>query len=250
VTTDAVESDDDGRVRTLTLNHPNRLNAFTPSSYRLLASELVAAASDDAVAVVLLKGAGRAFCSGVDLTELAAATDGGTDFSAAFAALLDALVTFPKPLVAAVHGAAVGIGFTLLLHCDVVLVAEDARLRAPFTRLGTAPEAGSSWLLPMVIGPQRAAELLLTSRWLEADEAVDWGLAARSCPPDALFDNAIELAHGIAGNAPAATRATKTLLRHGREDAVRAALSRERDAASELREVLGLIGRGDGGHAD
>ena len=105
MTTDAVESDDDGRVRALTLNRPDRLNAVTPSSYRLLTSELVAAASDDAVAVVL--------------------------------------------------------------------VAEHARLRAPFTRLGTAPEAGSSWLLPMVVGPQRAAELLLSSRWLEADEAVD-----------------------------------------------------------------------------
>lgn len=174
MTAPAIEQRDEGKVRTLTLNRPDRLNAFTASSYQLLASMLDDAAAADDVAVVLLTGAGRAFCSGVDLSALSDAEDRPAEFGDAFDTLLENLLALPKPLVAAVHGVAVGIGFTLLLHCDVVLVADDTRLRAPFTQLGTAPEAGSSWL-PQVVGAQRAAELILTSRWLEAGEAVDWG---------------------------------------------------------------------------
>lgn len=243
MTAPAIEQRDDGHVRMLTLNRPDRLNAFTASSYRLLANLLDEATDDDTVNVVLLTGAGRAFSSGVDLSALSGADDGPAEFGAAFDVMLEALLAFPKPLLAAVHGVAVGIGFTVLLHCDVVLVADDARLRAPFTSLGTAPEAGSSWLLPSVVGAQRAAELILTSRWLDADEAVGWGLASRSCPPDVLHQRANELAHDIATHAPAATRAAKRLLRHHRAESVRAALGRERDAATDLQQVLGPIGR-------
>lgn len=241
MTIPAIEQHDEACVRTLTLNRPDRLNAFTAPSYRLLASLLDDAAADDDVAVVLLTGAGRAFSSGVDLKELATAD--AAEVGSAFDLLLDALLEFPKPLVAAVHGVAVGIGFTLLLHCDVVLVADDARLRAPFTELGTAPEGGSSWLLAHVVGAQRASELILTSRWLEAGEAVDWGLAAQSCSPDALTQRASELAAEISTHAPAATQAAKRLLRHARMEPVRAALGRERDAASELLQLVGPIER-------
>jgi enoyl-CoA hydratase/carnithine racemase len=240
----AIERHDENRVRVLTLNQPDRLNAFTPSSYRLLASLLAEAGADDDVAVVLLTGAGRAFCSGVDLVTLAESADAATEFGSTFDVLLDSLIEFPKPLVAAVHGVAVGIGFTMLLHCDVVLVADDARLRAPFTALGTSPEAGSSWLLPEAVGAQRAAELILTARWFEAAEAVEWGLAAQSCTPDSLWDIANELTREIAAHAPAATQAAKRLLREGRTEPVRAALARERTAASELGQLPGSIRRG------
>ena len=244
MTPSAIEKHDENRVRTLTLNRPETLNAFTPSSYRLLASLLIEASADDDVAVVLLTGEGRGFCSGVDLLALAEADDAAADFGSAFDELLDTLVDFPKPLVAAVHGVAVGIGFTLLLHCDVVLVADDARLRAPFTSLGTAPEAGSSWLLPEAVGAQRAAELILTSRWLEAAEAVEWGLAAKAYPRDTLWDRASELARGVAAHGPAATQAAKRMLREGRIAPVRAALVRERTAASALGRLPGSIRRG------
>ncbi|MCV7278137.1 enoyl-CoA hydratase/isomerase family protein [Mycolicibacterium flavescens] len=246
MTAPAIEQRDEGKVRTLTLNRPDRLNAFTASSYQLLASMLDDAAAADDVAVVLLTGAGRAFCSGVDLSALSDAEDRPAEFGDAFDTLLENLLALPKPLVAAVHGVAVGIGFTLLLHCDVVLVADDTRLRAPFTQLGTAPEAGSSWLLPQVVGAQRAAELILTSRWLEAGEAVDWGLATESCSPDTLHQRARELAHEIAAHAPAATRAAKRLLLHDRTESVRAALRRERGAATELLQLLGPIARKNG----
>ena len=108
-------------------------------------------------------------------------------FAREFLRLLDALIDCRTPIVAAVHGPAVGFGATLLLHCDVVVVAHDARLRFPFTQLGTAPEAGSSALLPAAIGAQRAAEILLTSRWVSGDEAAAIGLAAVAVPADEVL---------------------------------------------------------------
>lgn len=158
-----VDRSDENGVRTLVFNRPARLNAFTAASYRMLAAALNEAADDDSVRVVELVGAGRAFSSGVDLDALAAAdTD---EYADAFAVLLPALTEFPKPLLAGVHGAAVGFGTTILLHADVVVVADDARLRLPFAQLGTVPEAASSVLLPAQVGLQRATELVLTGRW-------------------------------------------------------------------------------------
>ncbi len=150
-----------------------------------------------------------------------------------------------KPLVAAVQGPAVGFGATLLLHCDLVLVANDARLRFPFTFLQTSPEAASSVLLPLLAGPQRAAELLFTSRWVDSAEAVDLGLALRRCPPDRLGAEAITLADAVAAQPPVAVAAAKRLLRSGRADAVRAALARERNEAHRLSEALGPMGPRD-----
>jgi len=173
-----VLASDDGPVRTLTLNRPTRLNAFTSASYRRLAQLLHDAGENPDVLVVVLRGHGRAFCSGVDVEELGVeGGEGGQKLGETFDALVKELLGFAKPLVAAVHGPAVGFGATILLHCDVVLVADDARLRFPFTSLSTAPEAGSSALLPAIVGPQRAAELLFTSRWIDAAEAVSYGLA-------------------------------------------------------------------------
>jgi enoyl-CoA hydratase/carnithine racemase len=225
---------DDGPVRILTLDRPDRLNAFTAQSYRLLAQHLTAAAADDNVVVTLLAGNGRGFCAGADVKALMDEATDTADMGVAFDTVLDALMTFPKPLVAAVHGSAVGFGFTMLLHCDVVLVSESARLRAPFTLLQTAPEAGSSWLLPRAIGPQRAAELLLTSRWLTAAEAVEFGVAARVCDDATLRDDGLALAHSIAEHGAAATQVTKRLLRDGSVERIRAAIGRELDGAGEL----------------
>jgi len=233
---------DDGAVRILMLNRPQRLNAFTAASYGSLARLLVEADGDARVHVVLLRGAGRAFSAGVDLDALRERPDAGAELGKTFDALLDALVSFHKPLLAAVHGPAVGFGATILLHCDLVLVADDARLRFPFTLLRTAPEAGSSVLLPSLTGPQRAAELLFTSRWVGGAQAVEMGLALRCCPPDRLAAEALELATAVAAQPPAAVAAAKQLLGAGRADAVRAALARERNEARHLSQALGAIG--------
>ena len=240
-----VLSDDVGAVRTLTLNRPSRLNAFTADSYRVLAERLREADEDEDVRALVLRGAGRAFCSGVDMDLLDAniTVEEIAGLRSAFERLVDALTALSTPLIAAVHGPAVGIGATILLHCDVVLLAEGARLRFPFTSLRTTPEAGSSVLLPGVVGPQRAAELIYTARWVEATEAVAMGLALSCCPPDRLEHDANEIAAAVAAQPAAAVAAAKRLLRAGRADAVRAAVQRELHEAAHLAEVLGPLRR-------
>jgi enoyl-CoA hydratase/carnithine racemase len=234
---------DEGAVRTLTLNRPARLNAFTAASYRALATALESADTDRDLRVAVLFGAGRAFSSGVDLDAIAGDGAVSSELGETFDGLLESLMTFSKPLVAAVHGVAVGFGATMLLHCDVVLVAEDARLRMPFTSLGTAPEAGSSFLLPQQVGPQHAAEMLLTSRWVDGCEAVSIGLALRCYPSAVLQDSALSLARQMASQPPEAVAAAKRLIRSGRRQAVREALLREREEAGHLGQVLGPLGR-------
>jgi enoyl-CoA hydratase/carnithine racemase len=160
--------------------------------------------------------------------------DAGLALSETFDQLIDALMDYPKPLIAAVHGPAVGFGATMLLHCDLVLVADDARVRFPFTSLRTAPEAGSSALLPAAVGPQRAAELLFTSRWIGAEEVVDIGLALARYPREQLHGEARALAERIAQQPAAAVESVKRLLRADRTDMVRSASARERAEAQKL----------------
>lgn len=210
-------------VAVITLNRPERKNAFDRRQYDDLAAHLDAVAADENLRVAVLTGAGAAFSSGQDLKEMAelagqaasgsATGNGGTT---GFTVLLDALQRFPKPLVAAVNGVAVGIGMTILPYCDIVLVAESARLRVPFSELGVPPEAGSSVLFAELIGWQRAAELLLTSRWIDATEAVDIGLALRRCADAEVLVEATALAREIASKSPYSTRVIKELMVAGR----------------------------------
>jgi enoyl-CoA hydratase/carnithine racemase len=209
-------------VTLLTLNRPERLNAFNDPQYDDVRAALAAARADDSVSVVVVTGSGRGFSAGQDLGEMGGAHK--------FTPFMEELSTFDKPIVVAVNGVAVGIGFTLLLHCDVVYVGESARLRAPFTSLGLVPEAGSSLLLPLVIGPQRAAEIFLTSRWVTAAEAVELGLAARLVPNAELLPTALTLAREMAAQPLASLRETKRLLLAIRADALRAARAREDEA--------------------
>jgi len=237
----------EGAVAVLTLNRPTRLNALTVHSYREIKRALSLAATDDGVAVVVLEGAGRGFCSGADLVALREMGDDTSELTAAFEELVQELVAFPKPLLAAVHGVAVGLGFTLLLHCDLVVVADDARLRAPFTALGTSPEAASSWLLPRLVGAQRAADLLLTARWISGTEAVGMGLAVRSCAAAEVQRVTLDLAREIAALPGAAVSAAKALLREAWAEDARAAVVREVAASKVLRARLGPLGGPAGG---
>ena len=165
-----LQVDDDNRVRTLTLNRPEVLNAFNEALYQATAEALPQAADDPDVAVVLLTGAGRAFSAGNDLNEMQARI---TDPEMAnqgshFTAMIDALTRFPKPLICAVNGVGVGIGTTILGYADLVFMSSTARLKCPFTSLGVAPEAASSYLLPQLVGRQNAAWLLMSSEWVDA----------------------------------------------------------------------------------
>jgi enoyl-CoA hydratase/carnithine racemase len=140
---------------------------------------------------------------------------------------MDALTGFPKPLIAAVNGVGVGLGLTMLGHCDLVLVSEAARFRPPFTALGVAPEAGSSYTLPAMMGWQRAAHALLTSAWIDADEAVASGLALRKVTADDLLEEALALATEVAKGPISSLVATKAVMRAAHADAIAAARRRE-----------------------
>jgi enoyl-CoA hydratase/carnithine racemase len=228
-----IESTDHDGVRVVTLRRPKRLNAFDVSGYRALADALADAGRDERVHCVVVTGAGRAFSTGVDLRELE--RPGGPDaLSVEFDRLLEALLTFPKPLLAAVNGIAVGFGMTMLLHCDLVLVAEDARLRTPFTEMQLAPEAGSSWLLPRAVGPQAAAYVLLTSEWIDGREAERLGLAFRACPARTVLDETMTIARRLGALPIASLVATKRLLREPNTAAVNDAMAREREAMAAV----------------
>jgi enoyl-CoA hydratase/carnithine racemase len=200
-----------GGVCELRFNRPEKRNAITFSMYQALAAQLHAALADEAVRAVLLSGAGASFTAGNDLNDFVS----GPEFSDAHPVMdvLRTLATFEKPLIAAVHGPTVGIGVTMLLHCDLVVAARDAQLTMPFVALGLVPEAGSSLLLPRLAGPQRAAELLLLGEPLNAAGAERLGLVNRVVEADRLLDEARSLAQRLAQQPAEALRATKRLLR-------------------------------------
>jgi enoyl-CoA hydratase/carnithine racemase len=183
---------DDNRVRTLTLDRPEALNAFNEALYDATTDALIAAADDPAVAVVLITGNGRAFSAGTDLGEMQAriADPDFTPGTHGFMGLLDALSAFPKPLICAVNGPGLGIGATILGYADLAFMSTTARLKCPFTSLGVAPEAASSYLLPQLIGRQNAAWLLMSSEWVSAEEALRMGLVWKVCEPSDLLAEA------------------------------------------------------------
>jgi enoyl-CoA hydratase/carnithine racemase len=238
--------EDRDRVRLLTFNRPDRANAFNEELYHAAADGLRAAAADDDVAVVVFTGAGKAFCAGTDLLEMAETVDhgvgagveagvtGGTTSRSGFPAFVDVLQEVPKPLMAAVNGAAVGLGFTMLAHCDLVLVSDRARLLAPFTNMGVAPEAASSYLLPRRMGRQQASMSLFTSDWISAEDAVATGLAVQQCRPEALVDETMELATRIASKSLPSLMATKRLLLDAEREGIARARTLENQAFAEL----------------
>ena len=238
----------DAGVLLLTLNRPDRKNAFDETMWREARDALADAQADDAVRAVVVTGAGDAFSAGQDLGQMAQASSasaqrgeversrlGGPDREPpGFPGFMDRLVAFDKPLLAAVNGVGVGIGLTMLLHCDVVWMAAEARLRAPFIPLGVVPEAASSYLLPLQLGHQRAAEMLFLAEWIDARRAVELGIATRVLPRAQLLPEMCALATRIAAQPLGALRWTKRTLLAVRADGIRAARSRE-DAAFAVR---------------
>jgi enoyl-CoA hydratase/carnithine racemase len=220
----------------LAFNRPDVRNAFDTAMYEELTAALRAADSDEAVGAVVLTGRGTAFTSGQDLAEMAASATGTAVEGAGqgFMGLLDCLVDLSVPLLAAVNGVAVGLGFTLLPHCNLVLVDAGARLRVPFAELGVPPEAASSVLFPALMGWQRAAQVLLTSDWVRAPELVELGLALRVCDEGTVLDETVALATRIAAHPRGATRASASLVRAARREAVVEANRREQAAFATL----------------
>ncbi|MFZ4373082.1 MAG: enoyl-CoA hydratase/isomerase family protein [Mycobacterium sp.] len=220
---------DENQVRTITLNRPGALNAFNEALYDATADALSAAAEDPEIAVVMITGAGRAFSAGQDLAEMQARiTD--PDFTPGrhgFPGLIDALGAFPKPLICAVNGVGLGIGATILGFADLAFMSSTARLKCPFTSLGVAPEAASSYLLPQLIGRQNAAWLLMSSEWVDAAEALRMGLVWKVCEPDELLVDAGRYAQVLAAKPISSLMAVKQTMVEPNRAEVAAARARE-----------------------
>lgn len=227
---------DENRVRTLTLNRPEALNAFNEALYDATTDALTAAADDPGVAVVVITGAGRAFSAGQDLAEMQAriADPGFRAGRHGFPGLIDALDAFPKPLICAVNGLGVGLGATLLGFADLAFMSTTARLKCPFTSLGVAPEAASSYLLPQLLGRQNAAWLLLSSQWIDATEALRMGLVFAVCEPENLIAEVTRHAEMIAAQPIASLIAVKQAMAEPARPDVAAARSREDAYFAEL----------------
>lgn len=220
---------DEDRVRTITLNRPDALNAFNEALYDATADALSAAARDPEIAVVTITGAGRAFSAGQDLAEMQARiTD--PDFTPGrhgFPGLIDALGSFPKPLICAVNGVGLGIGATILGFADLAFMSSTARLKCPFTSLGVAPEAASSYLLPQLIGRQNAAWLLMSSEWVDAAEALRMNLVWKVCEPDELLVEARRHAEVLAAKPISSLMAVKQTMVEPNRAEVASARARE-----------------------
>lgn len=195
-----IRIEDHGRIRVITLDRPEARNAFNEALYDAATDALIDAAADNGVAVAVITGTDHAFSAGNDLHEMAARTTGGEFVNGrhGFSGFVDQLIDFPKPLLCAVNGLAVGIGATMLALSDLVFISTDAKVRCPFTRLGVAPEAASSVSFPRLLGRQNAMWALLSSEWLSPQECVDMGLAWKLCAPDELMNETLRHAEVLA----------------------------------------------------
>ena len=232
-----LETSDDARVRVLTLNRPDALNSFNEALYDATTDALLAAADDPTVAVVVITGAGRAFCAGTDLIEMARRSQRDPTFVPGrhgFAGLIDVLTEFAKPLIIAVNGIGVGIGATILGYADLAFMSTAARLRCPFTSLGVAPEAASSFTFPQLIGRQNATWALMSSEWLSADDCVAMGLVWRACEPDELMATTLDHARTLAAMPISSLIETKRTIVESQRESIRAARSRENAAFAKL----------------
>lgn len=227
-------ADADG-VRLVTWDRPDALNAFNDQLWDATRDALVGAQADPELRCVVLTGTGRAFTAGQDLSEMMAPPDHDDDEVHGYRGLIPVLEAFDKPLLAAVNGLGLGIGVTLLPYCDLVWIAEGARLKVPFVTLGVTTEAGGSLLLPQRMGWQAAAHFIFTADWMSAEDAVACGLAWKVSAPESLLDDTMEVARRIGAMPVDSLQTTKRLMVAGRLDAVRAA--REREDAEFVRMV-------------
>jgi enoyl-CoA hydratase/carnithine racemase len=215
-------------VQKITLNRPRKKNAFDDPLWDGLSAALRAANADDETGVVVITGSGGNFSAGQDLTAFGGGGEPREDGQqSGYYGCMEAVVEFEKPLVAAARGVGVGIGATLLLHCDLVYVAENVRLRLPFVNLGLVPEAASSYLLQIAAGPRLAAELFYTAEWIDGARAVEAGIATRAIPEEAVLEVAMAKAAEIAKFPVGSLRETKRTLKVAHASAIRAALDAE-----------------------
>jgi enoyl-CoA hydratase/carnithine racemase len=214
-----------GKVLRVQFNRPSKKNAMTLAMYAALAEELDRADQNDDVRVVLVHGAGDSFTAGNDIADFVSHPPGPGDSPQA--RFLDALIRFSKPLVAAVHGFAVGGGATMLLHFDFVYAAESTRFQVPFINLALVPELASSYTMPTQLGYLRAAEMILLGEPFSAARASEFGLVTAVVPDQNVWDKASGVATNLTRKPAEALRACKRLIKAPEQDSIRQAVSRE-----------------------
>jgi enoyl-CoA hydratase/carnithine racemase len=247
-------------IATVTLNRPEKLNAYTLEMGEEIVNAFARIRADAGVRAVILTGAGRGFCAGVDLEALKAhqasgarsepkASEGGGAGSARavtarlgeedFVRVLPLeLLEFPKPVIAAINGAAIGVGVTMTLPCDIRIAADTAKLGLTFAKLGLLPGLGSTHLLPQLVGIAKALELVLTARVIPAAEAAEIGLVNRVVPAASLLEEARALARAMLESRPEVLAAARTALRQGALASMSEAMHNEREASARLRAAL------------
>lgn len=206
----------ENRVSTLTISRIDKKNAISQGMYAKMADALNDYAADDDVRAFVITGAGDFFTSGNDIADFATSMDEEGGARPPVARFLDAIRDCPKPVIAAVNGPGIGIGLTMLLHCDLVYAGEAATFGAPFVKLGVVPEAASSLLLPAAVGMAIANDILLAGRTLNAEEALKFGLIARIFPDAALLEEVGKIAAAVANASPRALKKSKSLIRSQR----------------------------------
>lgn len=216
----------DSHIATITLNRPDRLNAISQPMLLSFSQALRDADADRDVRVIIITGAGRGFCAGLDLKDLMAGTGIGSNGTQDLALQKFDIANSPpvvlhttdKPVICALNGPAAGYGMDLALGCDIRVASTEAKLAAVFTKRAILPESGGSWLLPRLLGWAKAAEIAFKGQTLGADEALELGLVNRVVPHDQLIAEARKDAAEIAANAPLAVQATKRMMRLGLEE--------------------------------
>jgi enoyl-CoA hydratase/carnithine racemase len=229
--------DDADRVRTITLDRPDALNAFNEALYDATTEALMDAAADPNVAVVVITGTGRSFSAGTDVLEMASRTTNPESFVAGthgFPGLVTQFAEFPKPLLCAVNGMALGIGATMLGFADLVLMSTEARIRCPFTDLAVAPEAASSYTFPLLLGRQDATWVLLSSEWIGAEECQRIGLAWKVTSPEDLLPETMRYATHLASKPLGSLIESKRTIVAGHRAAMATARTREDEAFKRL----------------
>ena len=218
----------DGHIVTITLNRPERLNAISRAMLSELSAKMVEADKDPDVRCIILTGAGRGFCSGLDLIDTSDRMDesgsvgGGSNRARQLFDLRDAPINVmwhtDTPIICAINGAAAGYGMDMTLLCDMRIMSENAKLAAVTAKRNVVPESGGTWLLPRLVGWAKAAELYYRGRTIDAQESLEIGIVNAVVPNDKLMETALEWAQDVADNAPVAVQTTKRMMRMGMEE--------------------------------
>jgi len=222
--TSHITSETIDRILVVRMNRPEKKNALTQAMYTTLCDLIEGGDANDQIRAMLITGVDTSFTSGNDVMDFMNAPPDGDSPVARF---LGVLANTRKPLIAAVNGIAIGIGTTMLLHCDLAYAARGAKFQMPFVNLGLCPEAGSSYLLPELMGLRRASELILLGERFDAATAERLGIVNEAVEDAALFDHALGKARRLADQPPASVRISKALLKQGHQAALAAAMADE-----------------------